>query len=259
MDFSILTKRAEKFAIENSPVILTGIGVIGTVATAYLTGKASFKARDIIAKKQTQINLNEVPQRQLTNKEKVNLVWTGYLPPAGAMLVTVAAILGANHINARRMSAMVAAYTISQKAYDEYKDKVAEKIGVTREQGVRDEVNQDRVNNNPVGNREVIITGDGEALCYDQLMDRWFRSSMENMKRAQNDSNFQLSHDGWVSLSDFYLQLGLKPTAISDGLGWTADKPIEVNIGSAIHPSNQQPVLVLDFAQGPKANFRSFR
>ena len=33
---------------ENSTTILTAVGVVGTVGTAYLTGRATFKAAEII-------------------------------------------------------------------------------------------------------------------------------------------------------------------------------------------------------------------
>ena len=39
---------------ENSTTILTGIGVTGTVGTAYLTGRATFKAAHVIAELETQ-------------------------------------------------------------------------------------------------------------------------------------------------------------------------------------------------------------
>ena len=41
-------KQAEKFASDNSPAILTALGLTGVLTTAYLSGKASFNAYDIL-------------------------------------------------------------------------------------------------------------------------------------------------------------------------------------------------------------------
>ena len=48
MKFDALAKTAEKFVIDNSPAILSGLAVAGVVSTAYLAAKASFKAALVI-------------------------------------------------------------------------------------------------------------------------------------------------------------------------------------------------------------------
>jgi hypothetical protein len=48
MDLAGTGRRLLKFASDNSPAILTSAAVVGTITTAYLTGKASFKAADVI-------------------------------------------------------------------------------------------------------------------------------------------------------------------------------------------------------------------
>ncbi len=50
MTFHEFAKRTEKLVADNSPAILTAWGVTGTLTTAYLTGKASFRAADLLAK-----------------------------------------------------------------------------------------------------------------------------------------------------------------------------------------------------------------
>jgi hypothetical protein len=44
-----MLKLTEKYIIDNSPTLLSGIAVTGTLMTGYLTGKATFKAADLIA------------------------------------------------------------------------------------------------------------------------------------------------------------------------------------------------------------------
>ena len=69
----------------NSPIILTALGVSGTVTTAYLTGKASYRAAR---------RLGEEPA-WLSNREKVELVWDLYVPAGVSAVVTVGCIVGA--------------------------------------------------------------------------------------------------------------------------------------------------------------------
>lgn len=259
MNIGQIAKQAERFATNNSPAILTAIGVVGSLTTAYFTGKASFKARDIIAAKQLQINLNVVPRYDLTKKDKVNLVWKEYIPAAGTAVITIAAIVGANRIEAGRASAMAAAYSLSQKAMADYKEKVVDKIGEAREKTVRDEVAQDRVDANPVGSREIVFTGVGEALCYDVLSDRYFHSTMETIKRAQNDVDYQILHEGTASLADFYTCLGLNTTPLSYNIGWSTEDRIELEITTVLAKDTQQPCISVGFAKMPKPNFDRFR
>lgn len=258
MDFGLIVKQVERFTIDNSPAILTAIGVAGTVTTAYLSGKASIKAHDIIVKEQTRINLHETMSHQLTKKDKVNLTWQCFVPPVGTAALTIAAIIGANHINSARASAMAAAFTLSQKALGEYKDKVVDKIGEGKAQTINNELVQEKIDSGAIKPAQVIVTGGGEVLCYDSLNDRTFMSSMEALKRAENDVNRQLIHEGWVGLSDFYLTLGLSSTRLADNLGWCGDDVVELNITSGI-TKEEKPVLWVDFHKQPQANYRRFR
>src|SRR5690349_16488674 len=157
MNLPLIFKRAEKLAIDNSPALLTAIGVAGTLSTAYLVGKASFKAAALIEQEQARLNLFE-KSHPLENKEKLQLVWKEYAPAIATGALTISCIIGANRIGSKRAAAMAAAYSLSEKAYAEYRDKVVEKIGEKKEQAARDELAQDRVNANPVSTNNVIIT-----------------------------------------------------------------------------------------------------
>jgi len=51
MDIGAIVSRARKAAADNTPTILTAIGVTGTIATAILASKASFKAAEVLAER----------------------------------------------------------------------------------------------------------------------------------------------------------------------------------------------------------------
>ena len=152
-----LAQRARFLVNENSTTILTSVGVIGTISTAYLTGRASFRAAQILEReKQGLEKLNGdvlLPQLELTLARKIKLLWRLYIPPIGAGITTIASIIFANKIASKKMAALAVASGISERALQEYKAKVVEKLGARQDVALRDEIAQDRINNHPVGTR----------------------------------------------------------------------------------------------------------
>lgn len=257
MAFSDFFQRAGKLAADNSPAILTAIGVTGVLTTAYLTGKASFKAAEIIARNERRPYQSE-PENRLEVKEKVELVWKLYIPAATTGLVTVVCIIGANRIGTRRAAALATAMTISEKAFTEYKDKVVERLGQKKEQGVRDEIAQERVDQNPVSQtKEIIIAGGGDVLCLDAYTGRYFKSDIETLKKAQNDLNHRIISDMYASLTDFYNLIGLAPAGCSEEVGWSSDRLMELSLSTTL-ADNGQPCIVVDFQTMPIPDYQRF-
>jgi len=242
-----------KVANDNAPAILTGVGITGTVATAYLTGKASYQAAGIIHDAKVERVEGTIPVLvpvELTTKEKVELTWKLYIPAAGAGVGTIGAIYFANRISSKRLAAMAAAYTISEKAYSEYKDKVVELMGKEKEEKVRASVQQDRVNRDADNGFIDDNLEDGLVRCKDAWSGQYFRSTMEDIKTAQNDLNYQILHHGSASLTDLYCQLGIDKTKESDEIGWNSDKLLEIVFVTTMD-NKKRPVLVMDFAVDP--------
>jgi hypothetical protein len=235
----------------NSPVILTAIGVTGVVTTAILTGKATIKAVYLLEEEAMH------REQPISDKETFELVWKLYIPAAGTGLLTIVAIIFADRIGSRRAAAVAAAYTITEKAFAEYRGKIVEKLGNTKEQSFRDEIAQDRVDRNPPDSAQVIIAGGGSVLCFDSYTGRYFLSDLETIKQAQNTINYRILHDSYASLSDFYERVGLPSTAISDNVGWNSDKQVELNFSATITESGK-PCIVIDFHVMPIHNFDRF-
>ena len=101
--------------------------------------------------------------------DKVKVAWKLYIPTAAMGVVTTACIIGSNSINQSRNAALATVYGLTEVAFREYKEKVVDNIGRNKELKIRDDIAGDRVANNPVGDRTIIITGNGEVLCYDAL------------------------------------------------------------------------------------------
>ncbi len=182
----------------HSTTILTGVGAGGTIATAVLTGRASMKAARLIdeanelREEHRTENGPDDENSPLTKVEVAKMLWRVYLPPVAAGVTTITAIVVANKISSKKIAALAVAGGISERALQEYKDKVVEKLGDRQDQKIRDEIAQDRVNRHPPGSRELILAGTGEVLCYDMLTGRYFQSSVEEIKGAENKTNLVL-------------------------------------------------------------------
>jgi ACT domain-containing protein len=251
-DFVKMMKRVEKLTIDNSPSILTAIAATGVVTTAFLTGKASISAYREMAEEQAATT--EI----LENKEVVRLVWKNYIPPVISGTLTIAAVITANRVGNRRAAAVATAYSISERAFSEYREKVVEKIGEKKDRTIRDEIAQDHVTKNPPDEKTVIITARvGNVLCYDMFTGRYFNSCMETLKQAENSINHDIIHNGYASLSDFYDEIGLGATSFSDEVGWSGGNLMEVIFSTTLADDNK-PCITLDFNLSPNRNFQHF-
>lgn len=273
MDLSALFKQAGKVAADNSPAILTAIGVSGTITTAFLAAKAAFASVDVLkeaeeSKKAEFLGdalreVEEGPEPQgvqtispepLTRKEQAEAVWKLYVPAALSAGMTITAIVCSNRISDKRTAAVAAAYSFAEKNFKEYRDKTVSKIGKKKEQEVRDEVAQDSVTKNPPKSSEVLVISDGNVLCRDAYSGRYFLSDMESLRKAENDLNWEILNDGYASLSDWWHLIGVDGTSESDELGWNTDTKFEVEYSTALTDANK-PCIVVTFRPGPVPRF----
>ncbi len=250
-----LTKLAKDFGSavsKHSPEILVGIGISGMIATTVLAVKATPKAIALINEKAED---EDCLPEEINNVEKFKLCWKCYIPAAITCVTSAACLIGAQSVNARRNAALAAAYTLSDSALREYKEKVIETIGEKKEQIVRDKIAEERIKKNPDTNAEVIVTDRGETLCYDSLSGRYFHSDPEAIKQAVNELNETMLNDMYVSLNEFYDALGLDHTKLGDDLGWSMDDGlVRISFSSQLSSRNK-PCLVLDYQVAPRYDY----
>jgi Family of unknown function (DUF6353) len=253
-----LAGKAKFLLNDNSTTILSGVAVGGTAITAYLTGRATVKATRIIDREQQLVGAEkEVESRQtkeLTRFDKVKLVWRHYIPPFVSGVTTITCIIVANKIASKKIAALAISSALSERALQEYKAKVIEKLGEKKDQEIRDDVARDRVKNQPVQSGEVILVGTGEVLFFDMTSGRYFQSTVEEVKKAVNRTNHDLNNQMYASLSQFYEEIGLPPTTYSDMVGWNANTLMDVEI-SATKSSDDRPCLAIDFVPAPFAEY----
>lgn len=255
MNVRSIIKVTERYIINNSPTLLTAFAVTGTLATAYLTGKATFKATAIIREEEDRRTLLEPAAvevlPELDTKQKAKLVWKCYIPPAISVLTTIGCMVTANSISSSRMAALAAAYVISDRNATEYKDKVKELFGEKKAGEVHTAVAQDAVNANPPNSMNILRGHGGDVLCLDKWTGRYFTSDMQTIRAVENDLSKGLYHgnDQVATLGDFYQALGLPIPQCAEEIGWNSDSSIDLSFESVIWEG--KPVLVMRFANTP--------
>ena len=251
-NISTFMKSAQLWMSKHSPEILTGFGIAGMITTTILAVKATPKALKSIEKKKEDLELNT--EDKLTISETVKAAWKPYVPAAVTGTVSVACLIGASSVNLRRNTALAAAYHLSETALSEYKEQVIETIGKNKERNIRNKVDKARVDKNPPNDKEVIITGDGDTLCYDYHSGRYFKTSIDKLKKIENELNSRLLREDYISLNDFYDELGLSFTQMGDDLGWHVEKGlIEFSFSSQL--VNDTPCLVLNYNVAPQHDY----
>lgn len=260
MDLKPIFEVAKRFANNNTAGILTGIGAAGTVTSVLLTGRAAFRVgmdastqyHELVSELERKGAKFELPDELLSTKHLVQTYWKEFIPPAIIGMISVTAIIAANRVGARKQAALVAALKLTDELRTEYRDKVVQTLGKEKEEKLNADVVRERIDRIP--STQVIILSGSEILFYDAFSGRAFAGEMENIKRAVNQINYQVNNYGWASLSDFYQEIGIEKTEISDEFGWKQDELLDP-IFTYVGLKDGRPACQIDFCT---ATVRSF-
>lgn len=243
-------KTTRKFIGKHSPEILTGIGITGMITTTVLAVKATPKALELIEEKKEELQVNK-----LNAVETVRTAWRPYIPAAILCVTSSACLIGASTVNYKRNAALATAYAISERTLTTYRDKVIETIGEKKEKEVRNKVAQDEVNKKQISSSQVIITAGGNTLCMDSISGRTFRSSMDKIQKVVNELNRRMNYENYISLDEFYSEVGLESTKNSSYLGWNLDDGlIDIKFDSCL-AENGEPCLYVDYRVAPRYEY----
>lgn len=224
-------KDVPKILKRHSPELLTGIGIAGMIFTTITAVKATPKALRLVDEREIKEG------KRLTNSEIVKTTWKCYIPAAVTGVCSIGCLIGASSVNARRNAALATAYTISETALKEYKEKTVEVVGEKKEQAIRDAVARDKLEQAHVKDREFIVTGKGETPCFDPLTNTCFKSDIETLRRAENVLNKRLRNEMRITINEFLLEIGLDQCddSIGENMGWDIDKgDIEFDFSSQL-------------------------
>ncbi len=250
MSFEEITKNMKDSVEKHAPEILLGFGIAGMLTTTILAVKATPKAIKLIDEKKEEEGVDK-----LTAIETVKVAWKCYIPAAVLAAASTGCLIGSTSINLKRNAVLATAYKIAETAHKEYREKVIETIGEKKDEAIKDKVAKDKLDKDPVKNNQVIFTDKGNTLCYDVLSGRYFRINIEKIKKAENELNRRMLIENYISVNDFYDEIGLKHTKLGDELGWRIDRGyIDFSFSSQL-TEDDEPCLVIDYGVEPKYDY----
>lgn len=230
------------FLERNAPTILTALGACGVVSSVVSAVYSTPKALKLLEE-----NLPQDPKPI----DYVKTAWKCYIPTALIAGASIGCIFAANSTNLHRQAALASLYTITEESARAYQDKVVKKLGAGVDEEIRDEIAKETIDKHPaVKNDTLVVYGHDKSLCYDSISGRYFKSSIEDLRRVQNDMNQLVLSDGAVSLNDLYSAMGLCPIAIGEELIWTSDSLIDMKFSSQL-TDNDEPCIVISHYSKP--------
>lgn len=237
-------------ADQHSPEILMALGLTSMVTTIALTARATPKVLALIEEKK-----EEEGKDKLTPVETIKTVWKPCVPVVLSAGFATACFIGSNSVHAQRNAALATAYKLSETAFTEYKGKVIETIGEKKEQIVRDKVAEEQVKKNPVNKSAIVVTGKGNTQILDAAFGRVFLSDIEKIKRVANELNRRMRSEMYISLNEFYYELGLDGVEMGDDLGWNIDDGyIDLEFSAQLDEDNT-PIIVMAYRVAPRYDF----
>jgi len=233
--------------VREAPTILTVFGVTGLVTTTIFAIRGTVEAVTILD-----------PEKDAPEfKEQVRLTWRCYIPTAICGTLTAACIFGANSINLKRNAALAGVYAVAVEGLREYQGKVIESIGRKKHDKIMEAISEDRIRENPPED-QLIIVGGGDVLFYDSFSGRYFESTMEKVKRAINDFNYELLDEMWKEVNEFYDFIGLDHIEAGRQVGWRIEEgKLELRFDAKIVNApdskwHDEPCIVVSYPVEPR-------
>lgn len=251
-----LVNLAMKSVNKHSSDILLATGIASGLMSTILAVKATPKALMLIEEKKIQKRKETNCNANLSKPDIIKVAWKPYVPAIISGVSGVSCILGARYITAKQTAAVATAFKLTETALNEYKEAVVEEIGAKKEEHVRERIARKHVEENPISEKNnVISTGKGKTLFFDEEFNNYFESDMQAVKKAVNDLNFQILNEDYASVNDLYYLLGIPPMKSGDSLGWSsAYGGCEMKYSSII-TDDDRPCIVLNYGIAPRYDY----
>lgn len=253
LDLKDITRQTGLALKRNAPQLLTGIGITGMISTTIMAVRATPKALKRVEERKKQEQ-----HSRLTPVQMIETAGPCYIPAAVTGVLSVGCLISSCAESTRRNAALATAYTLAESSLREYREKVVETIGERKETAILEAIDRDKVEKHPPEPAEIAYAeGSGQTLCYDAMFGRYFYSDRAALERAANDLNRAMStmSEPYISLNQFYLEVGLPTTEIGDRLGWNVAKGlIDLRFSSQL-ADGHTPCLVMSYRVAPEYDY----
>lgn len=216
----------------------------GFITSVIMAAKAAPKA-------EYELDLLEERQAEWSRLDQVKAVAPVYAPAAGMILISTACIVASNRAHRHRYASLLALYSIGEKTLQKWQTSVLEEVGEKKYEKVRERTVSP--NEDPVPT--AILLDEDRVMFFDVFSGRYFRlNSVETVRRIVNDMNDQLLSGDWISLNEFYFELGLERTEYGDDIGWAAYQgTIQIDFDSFL--KEDRPCVSISFIVKPMKEY----
>lgn len=230
---------------KHSPEILIGIGIGGTITSSIMLVKATPKAMILMEEIDTSIPKENKKARA---REIVKKVGPVYAPGILVEAASIGCIVAGTSVNLRRNALLSAAYSLSEATLKEYQHAVIQEVGEKKEKEIRNNIIQDKIDANPIGDAEVdILKGKGTTLCYDVMGERYFMSDYESLREIKNDLNERLLREMYLEQNDIYDEMNLRRLKTVENIRYDVDDGLLVMDTDPMFAENKQACLAVSF------------
>jgi hypothetical protein len=227
------------------PLLLSAGAVGGFLTGAVLAIKATPAANQKLSA-YAEIEALEPRQRVI---DKGKIIFRYYGPSIGLFLISTAMVVYSNDLYRKRNAAVSFALYSANRMLRRWEETVADKVSAKAFDEIRAET---RAPKDPPA--EEFVPSADKSLIYDVFSDRYFTvQSVDTILRAVADVNLRIRSDDFVPINEFYSELGLKPLAYGEELGWHSEHgPMEIEISSALVRDTYTPCVSIYFSTEPR-------
>ena len=193
---------------KNLPTILTCLGVGGVVATVITTINSTCKASELISAEKNE------PTNEISDYVKKQIICL-YLTPILVGVSTILCIIGSNVLNKKAQASILSAYSLLYTSFITYKERVKNEFGEAGDRKIRGNLAKQKFDN--VSDKE------NDVWFIDSYLGMVFKSTTEQVQRAEYELNRIFILRGYASLHDFYTYLGISETSLARMFGWSFD------------------------------------
>lgn len=219
-----LTKTCARFLRKHGGTILAVAASVGVVATAIETGRATTKAKHLLAVDEALRTYNEdeqgIVEEPPTKREIVQTCWKAYVPAVILGGGTIACILGSNALNKKQIAGLTAAYMALGKTYQTYRAQVRQMVGDQQENAIFETTKSIEMTEK---DRTVENAATEKLLCYEPISKRYFHATEAELLTAFYEVNHDFAINGYIALNELYGYLNLDFVPELNDRGWSID------------------------------------
>ncbi|MCA1806574.1 MAG: DUF6353 family protein [Actinobacteria bacterium] len=231
---------------KNSPTILFVGGIAGVVATTVLASKATMKLEGVLDEaEETRKAVNEMQHPSYSEDDRkrdgvllmaktAGKVVRLYSPAIVVGAASIAALTGSHVVLKNRYSGVVAAYSVLDKGFKDYRSRVVEELGEDKDlefyhgsETITEKLkgaDGDNTVERKVAKQDVPSV---YARFFDEMSKNWSREPEYNrvfLSCQQNYANDLLRTRGHLFLNEVYDMLGISRTKAGAVVGWAISK-----------------------------------